>query len=182
MNRTFSTEELLNSLKTDKFIMHSNITMGYVPGLPILCILNGNLCMKVPYLKYKVTGEVDKTFVYPTKFVVTIAIPEQVIVKIEDLAYDKSFSSVEFNNPVGLFRHDAIKDLDKRTYTNMRKELYAEYDRIINHLTSNGTYETNDELRFKSLLNTILEPSLHPFYQAIDSEFSNKYIIQSKQS
>ena len=180
MNRTFSTEELLNSLKTDKFILHSNITMGYVPGLPILCILNGNLCMKVPYLKYKVTGEVDKTFVYPTRFVVTISIPEQIIVKIEDLAYDSSFSNVEFSNPVGFFRHDAIKDLDKKAYTNMRKKLYAEYDRIVNHLTSNSAYAANDELRFKSLLNTIIEPSLHPFYQAIDSEFANKYIIQAK--
>lgn len=179
MNRTFLTAELLNSLKTDKFILHSNITMEYVPGLPILCILNGNLCMKVPYLKYKVTGEVDKTFVYPTRFVVTIAIPEQTIVKIEDLAYDKSFDNVEFNNPVGLFRHDAIKNLNKEAYNNLRKELYAGYDKIVNHLTNNVTYTVDDENCFTSLLNTILEPSLRPFYQALDTDFANKYINQN---
>ena len=39
-------------------------------------------------------------------------------------------------------------------------------------------YSSNDEIKFRSLLNTILEPSLRPFYKAIDKDFENKYIIE----
>lgn len=62
MKKEFSTEALIKNLKTNAFILNSSMPMGYVPNLPILCILNGNLCMKIPFLKYKVTGEIDKTF------------------------------------------------------------------------------------------------------------------------
>lgn len=179
MNKIFSTEALIHSLKSNKLIQHSNIPMGYVPGLPIISILNGNLCMKVPYLKYKVTGEVDKTFVYPIKFIVTISIPEETIIGIEDLSFNVSFANVEFNNPIGLFRHDAIKNLNKEAYYNLRKSLYVEYDKIVCYLTNGGAYTLTDESHFKTLFNVILEPSLHPFYRAIDSDFSNKYLISN---
>lgn len=177
MNKTFSTEALIHDLKTNKFILHSNITMGYVPGLPILSIMNGNLCIRVPYLKYKVTGEIDKTCVYPIKFVVTISIPEGVIIGIEDLSYNNLFCNIEFNSPIGLFRHDAIKKCNKETYQNLRKELYIEYDKIVGYLINQENYNQDDEKRFKSLFNMIVEPSLFPFYKAIDSDFTNKYFI-----
>lgn len=180
MNKIFSTEALIHSLKSNKLILHSNIPMGYVPGLPIISILNGNLCMKVPYLKYKVTGELDKTFVYPIKFIVTISIPEETIIGIEDLSFNESFCNVEFQNPVGTFRHEAIKNLNKEAYENLRKSLYVEYDKIINYLTGYKGYTFTDENHFKSLFNVILEPSLYPFYRAIDSNFTNKYLISGK--
>ena len=179
MSNIFSTEALLKSLKSNPLILHSNITMGYVPGLPMLSVLNGNLCLKIPYLKYKITGEIDKTLVYPIKFVVTISVPEGVIVGIEDLAYNNVFANIEFNNPVGLFRHDSIKQFDKIAYFNLRNTLYAEYDKIVNHLSNQGNYTIEDEKQFKSLLNLLVEPSLYPFYRVIDPDFSNKYFTSN---
>lgn len=49
MKNRFSTEALIKKLKTNAFILNSSMPMGYVPNLPILCILNGNLCMKIPF-------------------------------------------------------------------------------------------------------------------------------------
>lgn len=178
MSTLFSTEALLKSLKTNKFIQNSSIVMGYVPGLPILTTLNGNLCMKIPYLKYKITGEIDKTFVYPIKYIVTISIPGGVIVGFEDLSYNKSFINVAFNSPVGTFRHEAVKDLDKKAYANLRSILFAEYDKIINHLLFGKEYSSEDEKHFKDLLNVVLEPSLIPFYISIDNEFALHYIAK----
>lgn len=180
MNNEFSTEAIIKSLKTNKCIQYSNFGLGYVPGLPILTILNGNMCMKVPYLKYKVTGEVDKTFVYPVKYIVTVSLPEGNIVEFEDLSYNMSFANVEFNTPVGLFRHEAIKNLDKKAYSNLRYALFAEYDKIVKHLAYGETYASKDERHFKALLNVILEPSLIPFYTAIDTEFVKRYIVTNK--
>lgn len=41
------------------------IPMGYVPGMPIIAILNDQLVAKVPFLRYKATGEIDRTLVFP---------------------------------------------------------------------------------------------------------------------
>lgn len=178
MNKGFSTEALIKKLKTNAFILNSSMPMGYVPGLPILCILNGNLCMKIPFLKYKVTGEIDKTFVYPTKYVATVTIPENQVVAFEDLSLKETFAKVSFSAPIGTFRHEAVKDLDKTAYDNLRSTLYEEYDKIVESLINGKEYSSNDEIKFRSLLNTILEPSLRPFYKAIDNDFANKYIIE----
>lgn len=53
MKNRFSTEALIKKLKTNAFILNSSMPMGYVPNLPILCILNGNLCMKIPFALQK---------------------------------------------------------------------------------------------------------------------------------
>ena len=178
MNIEFSTEALIKKLKTNAFILNSNMPMGYVPGLPILCILNGNLCMKIPFLKYKVTGEIDKTFVYPIRYVATVTIPEENVVAFEDLSLLSTFAQVSFSDPIGTFRHEAVKDLDKTAYDNLRSTLYQEYDKIVESLVNGKGYSSNDESKFKSLFNTVLEPSLRPFYKAIDKDFANKYIIE----
>ena len=180
MNNDFSTEALIKSLKTNKCLQYSNFELGYVPGLPILAIMNGNLCMKVPYIRYKITGEVDKTYVYPTRYVVTVSLPEGTIAGIEDLSFNKAFANIEFHSPVGLFRHDAIKNLDKKAYESLRSALYIEYDKIVKHLAYGAHYAATDESHFKALLNVILEPSLIPFYTAIDTEFVNRYIVNNK--
>lgn len=179
MKNRFSTEALIKKLKTNAFILNSSMPMGYVPNLPILCILNGNLCMKIPFLKYKVTGEIDKTFVYPTRYVATVLVPEEQVVAFEDLSLQRTFTNVSFSDPIGTFRHDAIKDYDKKAYDNLRSTLYKEYDKIVDSLVNGGNgYSANDEIQFRKLFNTIIEPSLRPFYKAIDKDFAKKYIIE----
>jgi len=178
MNSNFSTEALIKQLKTNAFIQNSSMPMGYVPGLPILCILNGNLCMKIPFLKYKVTGELDKTYVYPIKYVATIIVPEGQVVSFEDMSLKEAFAKVTFTDPIGTFRHEAVKGMNKEAYENLRSSLYKEYDKIVASLTNQEVYTFDDEQRFKRLLNTILEPSLRPFYKVIDPCFTNKYISE----
>ena len=175
MNSTFSTEKFLSSLKSNKFVL-GNIPIGYVKGLPILNIKNGNLCMVVPFLKYKITGEVDNTFVYPIHYAITFSIPEGTIVGFEDLAFNESFNNVKFTEPIGTFRHDAVKSMDKEGFQALKSSLYEEYDKIVSFLTLGTQYTHEDEIRFISLINTILEPSLHPFYMALDKNFATKYL------
>ena len=90
-----------------------------------------------------------------------------------------AFAKVVFSDPIGTFRHDAIKDYDKPAYDNLRSALYKEYDKIVESLVSDGKgYSADDEKKFRKLFNTILEPSLRPFYKAIDKNFANKYIVE----
>ena len=53
---------------------------------------------------------------------------------------------------------------------------YDEFDITMESLD----YTATDESHFKALLNVILEPSLIPFYTAIDTEFVNRYIVNNK--
>lgn len=170
------TKEVLSGLKKSNFVNACGLPMGYVQGLPILHIKNDRLCMTVPYLKYKITGEVDKTYVYPIKFTVTLSLPENKIIAFKDLEFEPAFKKVAFLKPVGLFRHDAIKHLNKNEYAAKKDELFSQYDRIINALLYSGEYSATDEQRMSELIQLLIEPSLKPIYKALDSDFYNKYI------
>ena len=173
---TIKIEQLLNNLKANPFVMNSGIPLGYVPGLPILTIRNESLIVRVPYLKYKVTGEVDRTQVMPIKYVVDLVLPQGIPVKFEDLAYHPLFQAVDFNQQVGLFRHKAIQNLTKAEYQEKRSQLLSYYDKVVDALLFDGEFTAEDDMMLRHLLGIILEPSLRPIYKILDEDFYQKYI------
>ena len=96
------------------------IPMGYVPGIPMLAVKNEYLVAIVPFLKYKITGTVDHTLVFPVKYVMEFALPESTLTAFRDLAYEEQFAQVDFNKCIGFFRHEEIKNLSKEEYQNLR--------------------------------------------------------------
>lgn len=176
MNKTISISNIIKSLKTNPFILNSGITMEYSEGIPVLGIKNGYLTLIVPYLKYKITGEVDKTLVYPVRYVVEISLPDQRIVRYEELTTNPAFEIIDFNQPIGLFRHKAIQHLDKKEYMEQRDSLYEQYDKVVASLLYDEPYSDVDDMQLHHLLNMLLEPSLRPIYQVLDQDFYNKYL------
>ena len=170
------TEELLKSLKTNEFLLHSNIPMGYTPGIPMLSLRNGEPCLVIPFLKYQMTGEIDKTRVFAPRFVVTVVMKEGKVVKYEDLVYDSRFEEVDFSKPVGLFRHSSIRHLKKDDYYKMRNEIYALLDALGDSMTGKMEFDEMDAMKFNKLYSLLLEPSMKPFYHAIDKTFFETYI------
>lgn len=166
--------KFLRKSKAEDFYLGCNMYMGYVAGLPIISAVGNKLCLKVPYLKYKVTGEVDKTLVYPVKYVLTYSLPDLKPVGFEDLEYNKTFRKVEFNRPIGYFRHDAIKALSKKEYADKKAELFSMYNELAASLIENKPYSRINE--FKKLLNIIIEPSVKPIYKALDNTFYKNYL------
>ncbi|MBR5640292.1 MAG: hypothetical protein IKW83_11285 [Muribaculaceae bacterium] len=175
MKTKFSTEKFLNEFKNSKPVQ-AIIPLGYVPNLPIITSVNGQLCIHVPLMRYMVTGVVDKTLVFPVRYVFTVTIPEGAVISYEDLAYNGKFVNVDFSKPVGTFRHDAVKNLNKDEYAAVRSKLFAEYDKMIDFLANSAEYAETDKQVFMALLNQVLEPSLKPFYHAIDSNFAKRFI------
>ena len=78
MEKKISVQQILNELKTSQLLLNCLMPLGYVPGLPILQIRNDQLCLMIPYLRYKVTGVADKTQVYPIRFALTLVLPEKI--------------------------------------------------------------------------------------------------------
>lgn len=160
----------------DKLIL-SMLPLGYVQTIPIFNIKeNGDLCLKVPFLKYRVTGIVDKTEVCPIKYLVTRLFPERTLLSCEDLAKNATFAKVDFSRPIGYFRHEAAKKLDEQAYNKAQQELYALYDALGDSLIKGIYFPVDKEKRLKELLKILVAPYLHRFYKAIDADFYEKYI------
>lgn len=177
MNANISVQQILETLKTDPFVQACKMKLGYTAGLPILQVRNDQLCMMVPFLRYKVTGKVDQTLVYPIRYTVTILLPECLPVAFEDLSFNPGFQQVDFSKPVGLFRHEAVRDLNREAYKKLREELISEYDRVVRTLLWDEPYAPASEVRMSELLQRLLEPSLWSMYRALDGDFFQKYFL-----
>lgn len=171
-------EQIMKKLKTSDFFLNCKIPMEYRTVFPILQIKNGSLCITFPYLKYQTSGEVDKTLVFPIKYAVSLELPTEKIIGFEDFEYNENFKEVDFDKPVGYFRHEAVKKYDKAEYDRLYHELLEEYDKVIHVLLEGGAYGFSDEKRMSELLQLLVEPSLLPMYKAVDINFYNKYLAK----
>lgn len=156
------------------------IPMGYTPGIPMLSVKQDNLCLIVPFLRYKITGEKDKTQVFPIRFVAEYLIPEGVMIKFEDFAYTPLSEKLDFNKACGLFRHKAIEKLSKQEYEILRTKTLESLDKVAEVLLEGITYSKTDHELLCSQLQTIVEPSLWSFYQLLAPEFYNKYFTNGE--
>lgn len=175
-NKIISTEEVMKKIKRSDFLLGARMPMGYASGYPILNIKNGYLCMTVPYLRYKVTGVEDRTYVFPIRYTATVELSENRIAGFSDLSLDERFAKLDFDKPIGLFRHESVKHLSKSEYKEKRHELMLEYDKLANALVNGSEYTDADEIKMRDLLKMLVEPSLYPIYKILDKDFYNKYL------
>lgn len=177
MDKQISIKKIIKELRTSDFHLNCQMPMDYSSGFPIMQINNGSLCLLIPYLKYKPTGVVDQTLVYPIRFTITIELPQARVVKFEDLSFHPQFGKIDFNSPIGQFRHDAIKQYNKKEYFDLRDELYSLYDRVAEFLLYRADYNAVDEERTRELLMLLVEPSELPIYEILDKDFYEKYLV-----
>lgn len=153
------------------------IPMGYIPGMPILTIKDGQLVAIIPFLRYKITGEVDRTLVFPIKYVIEYLIPETQVVRFCDLTVEEGFYDVNFNEALGFFRHNAVKDLDKKAYSALKEETLNLYDKLVSFLLGESDdFSQNEENKLRNNLQKIIEPFIFNVYERLDKDFYNKYI------
>lgn len=164
----------LKKMKSGDFFRGCNMPMGYVADFPIISVIGEKPVLKVPFLRYKMTGEVDKTLVFPVKFVLTFSLPDMKPVAFEDLEYNKVFRKIDFTKPIGYFRHDAIKTLTKKDYAEHKAKLFTMYNQLATCVLEGQDFANDAE--FKNLLGDLLEPSVKPIYKALDENFYNTYL------
>ncbi len=156
------------------------IPMSYTPGIPFLSVSNEELCINVPFLRYKVTGEKDKTLVYPIRYVVTYVIPENIMIRFVDLAYTPLASKIDFNKPVGHFRHRAIADLNRDQYNALRRDTLDALNHVAAEMLGEEDEDPETDTRLYELMSRIVEPSLYPIYHKLAPSFFKKYINHGK--
>ena len=183
LSKEFDMIRFLYDMRASEFVRKCSIPIGYVQGYPIIAYKDGHPYLLIPYLRYKVTGEVDKTLVYPIRFLVSYSLKDCRFVGFYDLTKIKNFENFDFSKPVGYFRHDGIKTLSKTAFKEKQQELYAGYSVLIRNLYAiMGGGEKADisaeEKKFGELLSLLLEPSLKPFYHYLSTNFYKKYIAK----
>lgn len=174
--KNISVENIIKQIKTSDFTLNCRMPMGYSSGLPILQIKNDCLCLTIPYLKYKITGVVDKTLVYPIRYTISVELPENNVIGFADLAFNKSFEKVDFNKPIGFFRHESIKNLSKNEYKEKRTRLLSLYGKLADSLLFGTEFTEEDENDMRGLLKLLVEPSLYPIYNVLDRDFYNRFL------
>lgn len=152
------------------------IPMGYTPGMPILSVRNDQLIAIIPFLRYKITGETDRTLIFPIRYVMEYLVPENQPVGFADLALTPLFADENFDKVIGFFRHEAVRHLDCNQYRQLRHNTVALYDKLIKSLTTDAPYTPADDVCLINNLKMIVEPSVAPYYKRLDSDFYNRYL------
>lgn len=167
---------LYDSLKS-RAEVRALIPMGYVAAMPIIKIRNGQLIAAIPFLRYKVTGEVDRTLVYPIRYILEYLIPECQPAGFKDLMIEEGYEDFDFDKVTGFFRHDAVKHLDRDAYMTFKANVLERYDRLVNYLTGEtDSYTAAEDNMLAKDLQTIIEPFVISRYGALDKDFYNKYL------
>ena len=153
------------------------IPMGYVPGMPIITVKNDQLVTIIPFLRYKATGEIDRTLVFPIRYTLEYLLPECQLVGFKDLYVDPGYKDYDFEKVIGFFRHEAVRHMDKAAFASFRKDTLSKLDYLVDFLIGeNDDFSSLDDQSLASNLQTIIEPFVAKEYASLDIDFYNKYL------
>ena len=167
-------QEFLKSAKNNS-VVRENIPMGLGMGFPMLNIVDDQLLVSVFYYRSVIRPD-DKTLLMPPEYIVTFDYPSGKLISFETLRLDARFAKVVFEKPIGLFRHDAIKDLTFVEYKEKKDVLYNTLNKLIASLGEEGNFTEEDEQELSNLYSVLTEPALHPFYKLLSPKFFARYI------
>lgn len=149
------------------------IPMELSAGWPSISIKKQQLCITLPYFKVQ-PGKGGQIFLFPLSYVMTLTWPNGVMIDFAELKYKKEYNkSIDFTKPVGIFKHEAVKNWTREEYAAKRKELYSYYDELIAGISEKKDFMHADEMR--SLFRMLMEPSLYPMYRNIAGNFFESY-------
>jgi hypothetical protein len=151
----------------------SLIPMEFVSGLPILSIRKGELCITIPYYRAKIRPE-DKTLIYPLAYSITALWSNGMIVDYKNFNFVPAMKRLDLSKPIGTFRHEAIKHLNKQQYKDLKNELFSCYDEYVACIEQKRAFEGSK--RMKELLNIIMEPCQKPMYMLIGKKFFEEFL------
>lgn len=169
-----SIQEFLKKMNTS-VVVRENIPMGLGMGFPVLNIVGDRLLVSVFYYR-TILRPNDKTLLMPPEYFLTFDYPSAKLTSFQSLRLDQRYQKLDFGKPVGTFRHEAIKHLNRDEYKQMKIELFDVLNRLIAYLGDEGEFTQKDEEKLHQLYSMMTEPSLHPFYNAISPIFFERYI------
>ena len=171
-----SIKDFLSKINTSP-VVRSYVAMDRGYGFPMLSIVGDRLLVTVFYYRVLPRKD-DKSLIMPPEYVLSFDYPSCRLASFEALRMSPHAEGVDFEKPVGTFRHDAIKDLDRAAYQAKRDELNALLDKLIANLGGEGEFTDEDERQLAALYQLLTEPSLHPAYRICAPQFFSRFIAE----
>lgn len=168
--------EFLKKVNTSP-VVRAYVALDRGQGFPMLDIVGDRLLVTVFYYRV-LPREGDKSLVMPPEYVLSFDYPSGKLARFEALRMSERGQEVDFERPVGTFRHEAIKELDQSDYFAKRDELYALLDRLIANLGGEGEFDADDERSLSALYRLLVEPSLYPAYRICAPRFFSRFIAE----
>ena len=165
--RKYNMDALLNRVNHCSF-RRSVIPMELAAGWPCLRNVGGMLGVTVPYFARRITS--DTIELYPICCALTVLLdnPDQ-ICDYTVLRYQPDWADVNLKEPCGYFKHEALKGVDRDTYREMCRQLYACYDNMAYCVQQGIPFEKADEMT--KLFSVLMEPGLYPYYRKLNKKF-----------
>lgn len=167
-------QDFLKQINTNSAV-RENIPMGLGMGFPVLSIKDDRLLVTVFYYRSVLRPE-DQTLLMPPEYLLTFDYPSGKLTSFENLRLDTRYSKTDFDKPLGTFRHEAVKHLDRSEYKQAKEELYDTLNKLIAFLGDEGKFTQKDESSLIKLYSMMAEPPLYPFYKAASPKFFERYI------
>lgn len=155
--------------------VRSYVPLGLGQGFPMLDIVGNRLLVTVFYYRV-IPRKDDKTLIMPPEYVLSFDYPSGKLARFEAVRMSPRGKGLDFERPVGTFRHDAIKNLDRAAYQAKKDELLALLDKLIANLGGEGEFTDDDERQLAELYQLLTEPSLHPVYRSCAPAFFSRFI------
>ena len=114
----------------------------------------------------------------PPEYKLTVDYPSGKLISFENLRLDYRYAKVNFDKPLGMFRHEAIKHLDRDGYKKAKEDLYEALNRLIAFLGDEGEFTKEDEEKLSGLYTMMTEPPLNPLHQFLSPQSFERYIEQ----
>jgi len=145
-------------------------------GWPIPIAAGEKAYVKFVFFGYQpVRGKDVTALVFPPSHTVTLDWVTGRPVEFVNLRYRNPDPQLDWTSQAGTFPHEAVGD-SKSQYVANRQRAYELYDRLLN-ATAEGTPFPDDETaELSTLLRTLVEPDLLPYYAAIGPAFSQNFL------
>lgn len=155
--------------------VRSYVGMGRGASYPVLSIVGDRLLVTVFYYRV-LPRKNDQSLIMPPEYVLTFDYPSCKLASFEAVRMTARGQKINFDKPVGTFRHDAIKHLDRGAYQAKRNELYSSLDKLIASIGGEGEFGDADEKGLRALYQMLAEPSLYPAYRSCAPAFFARFI------
>ena len=98
-------------------------------------------------------------------------------VQYVDYRFRSAWANIDFSRPVGVFPHDAVRNLTRKEYLEKRAELLLRYDALMDTLAAGGELPPFWIKEFAEALKLLIEPGLLRFYAKLGPTFYEKFLV-----
>ena len=164
-------KEIISAVNNGRF-RKSSIPTQLASGWPSIHYIGKTLCVTIPYFSRAIKN--DKVLLYPLYCSVTVPLGN--IERIMDFTvyrYHPDWMGVNYDQPCGYFRHDALKNVTRSQYQQMRTQLFEYYDILIAQMVSGMEIKVNTDMI--NLFTQLMEPCHFEQYLRINKQFYSNF-------